>query len=369
MPADQQILVAGTAAIPLSYEIPNAVELELLCVNASFDGSGAASSYVPTVEIISDGGVVIGRVPVKTTVAAGGSAEVTFAPFLRDEVAAVTGTLQNRNFGQLGYSLGTTLSDTQTHTIQIQDVLAGDGVLVSISAPSLPSGLASEGFPFDVEDTQGNTYFFLTEMILQANPATVNTGVLVRLYYCLSSVAPLVAGVDVITVTWNNPVYDRTVGAYLVRHDGGTRIPTVLGQTADHDAAVFAASQVTLTQHAWAPERDDALSVAFIYNARPLASGQAAYGGVGGYSGFYEASEIVVLETGSQQTYAIHQQTHGADVYVQLGPSITTNEIDIGTETGGVLIPAFNGVGQAYFRPIPTPEVNVWKGIILLGLD
>lgn len=82
MPVDAQILVAGTAAAPLDYEVANSTELILLAVNATVDGSGAGSAFVPTVEIISDGGVVVARVPTQTEIAAGGTAEVTFAPGL-----------------------------------------------------------------------------------------------------------------------------------------------------------------------------------------------------------------------------------------------------------------------------------------------
>lgn len=70
---------------PVSYTVPNAAEIVVKAVNATFDGSGAAGTFAPTVEIVSDGGVVVARVPCQTSVAAGGSAEVTFAPFLRGD--------------------------------------------------------------------------------------------------------------------------------------------------------------------------------------------------------------------------------------------------------------------------------------------
>lgn len=73
---------------PVSYEVPNATEIIPKVVTAVFDGTGAAGSFVPTVEIVSDGGVVVARVPCQTTVAAGGSCECTFAPFLRASATA-----------------------------------------------------------------------------------------------------------------------------------------------------------------------------------------------------------------------------------------------------------------------------------------
>lgn len=90
MPVDQQVLVAGTASAPLSYTVPNATEIQLLAVNATVNGAAAASGFLPAIEIVSDGGVVVARVPTLTEVAAGGSAEVTFAPGLVGESAAST---------------------------------------------------------------------------------------------------------------------------------------------------------------------------------------------------------------------------------------------------------------------------------------
>lgn len=82
MATDRQILVAGTASAPAFYEVPGSQEIEPLVVNATFDGSAATSGFLPTIEVISDGGIVIARVPALTEVQAGGSAEVTFAPAL-----------------------------------------------------------------------------------------------------------------------------------------------------------------------------------------------------------------------------------------------------------------------------------------------
>jgi hypothetical protein len=75
---DQQILVAGTSAVPLSYTVPNSIEAALLCVNATIDGTAAPSSFLATVEIVSDGGVVVARCPCFTTVPAGGQAEISW---------------------------------------------------------------------------------------------------------------------------------------------------------------------------------------------------------------------------------------------------------------------------------------------------
>ena len=79
MPLDQQIVVTGQSAAPLDYTVPNAAEILLLVVQATFDGTGATTAFLPAVEVYSDGGVLVGRAVTGQTVAAAGSASVTFA--------------------------------------------------------------------------------------------------------------------------------------------------------------------------------------------------------------------------------------------------------------------------------------------------
>lgn len=82
MARDAQIRL-GDANTPVSYTVPNAAEIIPKAITALFDGSGAAGTFLPAVEIVSDGGVVVSRTKAESSVSAGGSAEVTFAPFLR----------------------------------------------------------------------------------------------------------------------------------------------------------------------------------------------------------------------------------------------------------------------------------------------
>jgi hypothetical protein len=81
--ADAVIFRSGPTAAPLDYVLPAGTELIPLCVTASFDGSAAASSFLPCLEFITPDGKVIGRMPINSSdaVAAAGSADVTFGPF------------------------------------------------------------------------------------------------------------------------------------------------------------------------------------------------------------------------------------------------------------------------------------------------
>lgn len=88
MPTDDiQIQVAGTAPVPLDYRIPGNGQLRPKAINATYDGSGAAGAFLPTIEIVSDGGVVVARCPA-SSVAAGASAEVSWFPGVAAQTAA-----------------------------------------------------------------------------------------------------------------------------------------------------------------------------------------------------------------------------------------------------------------------------------------
>src|SRR5882724_5060846 len=88
--ADAQIQLPNVGALPKEWVVPGALSILLKCVQADFDGSGAAGAFLPTVEIVSDAGLLVGRAFTDASVAAGGSASVTFAPFLEGAAASST---------------------------------------------------------------------------------------------------------------------------------------------------------------------------------------------------------------------------------------------------------------------------------------
>ena len=267
-----------------------------------------------------------------------------------------------RNLGDIGMSGSSTRTTSYTHTIQFEDVQVEDGILVCAMAPSLPVALGTQGFPVSCTDSAGNSYSVLLTRDYQHSPALVNTGAYVVMFYCRSSSTKLLFGTDTITVSWSASVFDRTICAWLVRHDGGANVPTVLASTSPNNMAVYASSQVTLTSPAWTPNRDGSLEFALLITVKT--GGLIGFGSVGGYDGFYQSSAGFRRTMLSSQEYWTCRQTHGADAYALVAGSVSPNEIDLGKLDGGVLVTAFNGVGQAYVT-----GASAWKGIILLGLD
>jgi hypothetical protein len=72
---------------PAVYTVPGSVEVEPLSAFARYDGTGAATPFLAALTFYSSTGAVLARVFPETQVAAGGTADVTFAPFLDSAVA------------------------------------------------------------------------------------------------------------------------------------------------------------------------------------------------------------------------------------------------------------------------------------------
>ena len=69
---------------PADFDVPNAVDWSVQIVSATYDGTGAAGAFLPAVQIVAPGGAVAFTfADPSVSVAAGGSAEVTFGPFLK----------------------------------------------------------------------------------------------------------------------------------------------------------------------------------------------------------------------------------------------------------------------------------------------
>lgn len=85
----QLIFTDNPGDLPASYRVPASLEIVVSSVFARFDGSGAGGDFLATLDILSQSGNLISRVAVNSqTLAAGDSARVTWAPFLRRASAA-----------------------------------------------------------------------------------------------------------------------------------------------------------------------------------------------------------------------------------------------------------------------------------------
>lgn len=113
---DAQISFPDVADAPITYVVSGAQTFLLLACNANFNGAAALGGYLPTLELISDSGHIIARSPVASTVAAGGSAEVSWfrglRRFLMNQVPpAPPGPCPPTGHGGFALRIGTTTAD------------------------------------------------------------------------------------------------------------------------------------------------------------------------------------------------------------------------------------------------------------------
>lgn len=79
---DLPIVIPDTAVAPKDYTLSGTQELALKTVRALIDGSGAASAFLPTLQLLDPNGHVMWEGATSETVAAGGSADVSWFPGL-----------------------------------------------------------------------------------------------------------------------------------------------------------------------------------------------------------------------------------------------------------------------------------------------
>lgn len=182
MAVDQQILVAGTSAVPLAYTVPNAIEAALLCVNATIDGTGASGQFLATVEIVSDGGVVVARCPCFTTLAVGGSAEISWFRLRSQDTASQTATTAYENliFSIGGLVLYWKLDDAPGSTTIVDSKGGHTGSVVgtvTLGQPPLAdvtSALFTAGFCGQTSRITGINANGLMTLVVWVNTVAVN---------------------------------------------------------------------------------------------------------------------------------------------------------------------------------------------------
>lgn len=75
------LIVQPGGDVPYGYTLAPGEAFGIATISGTFDGTGAAGDFLPAVAIYTQDGQLLSRTFTSEAVAAGGSAEVTFAPF------------------------------------------------------------------------------------------------------------------------------------------------------------------------------------------------------------------------------------------------------------------------------------------------
>jgi hypothetical protein len=123
VPQVLSVIGPRSGSAPVSYEVTERGSFDLQSIFASFNGAAAGAAFRPVVTIRSQNGDILARVFPSDTVAAGDTADVTFAPFLGG-----AGGGADTDAIHFGINTGSELTvETQTGSITFEDE-GGDGI-------------------------------------------------------------------------------------------------------------------------------------------------------------------------------------------------------------------------------------------------
>jgi hypothetical protein len=138
----QAVIAAGQG-----YTVPDSIEIVLKSVRAQYDGSGAGGSFVPLLQIVAPGNLVVWEGPASATVAAGASADVSWFQGVAAQASSAggNGVLYDTSPQGAGHYL---YSDTDTagpsgYGLRLQDATP-TGLLIEAHGASGDATLESD---------------------------------------------------------------------------------------------------------------------------------------------------------------------------------------------------------------------------------
>lgn len=171
--ADAIIRAKQVQTTPAGYTVPDAQEIVVRSVRAVIDGTGAASAFTPVLELLGPDGDIVWKAPGDTTVAAGGSADVSWFPRVAAAAAAsggATGVTEILNVNSTAVAAGAT-------TFMSWVYISGTQIL-DLTAPTTPkvtaSGIYVVSASMTVLTNATTTNEFVMDLLFSL-PTSVNT--------------------------------------------------------------------------------------------------------------------------------------------------------------------------------------------------
>lgn len=158
---DQVLTRDGPVSVPMDYQVPQGGELLPLTVNATMDGTSAASAFYAAVQVIAPSGRVMGSA-ISTSIAAGASASVTWFPRVGSQAASGGGALPILDF--------------------VAFTPAGNQLEITSIDPAAPTTVVTTApVTFDGTETV-EVQFYASAIDLDQRTLTGQAGVLLELY-------------------------------------------------------------------------------------------------------------------------------------------------------------------------------------------
>ena len=148
---DQQVLVTGQESAPASFRVPGNGQIQPKAIFAHFNGASAATAFVPALKVISDGGETVAICPCPTTVAAAGSADVSWFPHVAVTAAGelIAGvTLEEMLLDtrvSTGVTSSTVLQSGQTYIVTVQGTYSLWNAALAVGSPNADAMFPTSG--------------------------------------------------------------------------------------------------------------------------------------------------------------------------------------------------------------------------------
>ena len=213
----QEIFQSGPNAAPATFTIAPKQIVQPASVFAQFDGTGAGAAFLACLTIRSKTGDILSRTFPAQTVPAGGTADVTYAPFLRD-VGDLPPTVEYATYSAFNQNA---LPGGGTNTQWVWSGNPGETDLFDLTNPNTPAARKAGVYSLAVTALAQTTAVGNIAVVVDINTADsffgsnesplVDTGgpAFASCSVC-SPLWPMVAG-----DTWDGTAWQSSVGAIL----------------------------------------------------------------------------------------------------------------------------------------------------------
>lgn len=180
-------------ATPLAYTVPGSAEIEPLSAFAHFDGASAAGPFRPALTFYSAAGLILARVFPATTVPVGGTADVTFAPFLGggDNSAGLAGEFDIKVFsdannvvlgaGAFTFAVPSSLAGTSLLTIAGYVTTVSSAGTPTVQIANVTTAVDVLSTKLTIDASEFTSYTAATPAVVNAANAAVSEGDLIRI--------------------------------------------------------------------------------------------------------------------------------------------------------------------------------------------
>jgi hypothetical protein len=186
---DVAILASQVQATPNGYTVRGGQEIQVKSVRASYDGSGAGGSFVPVLQLVAPGGVIVSEWPFGSALSAGATADLSWFPGVGGSSSSLNAEYEIKVVpdntvvvvadGQFIFATPADLNGAVLIAAAgyVTTVSSGGGLTVQVRNATAAVDMLSTAITIDVN--VATSYASATQPVVNASNAKVATGQLI----------------------------------------------------------------------------------------------------------------------------------------------------------------------------------------------